>query len=174
MCECGVAQTVSADLEIKNVCSISAYAMDAGLHAYRLWRRWLLFRLYGPPYREPNFLLLPPGPATFFDRSPPILLYWYFWISGVSRSEFWLITKSSVCVSIAFSLASIALIVNSLLILVDIEVRTANAGISTLDFALSNSSCVEKRTHKNYEKHFSPETFAKPFMGNSLNSALRT
>lgn len=119
------------------------------LISYRLWRRW--FRLYGPLVcRVLNFLLLPDAPFMLFDRSPfpPVLLNWYRCINGISRSEFWLMTKSSLCDSSAFSFASIALIVSSLLIFVDIDVRTAKAGISTFVFGLSISSYFHKKETK--------------------------
>lgn len=106
---------------------------------YRLWRRW--FRLYGPGFRVPNCLLLPP--PMLFPRSLPTL-NWYFWISGISRSDVWLITKSSLWLSSDFNLASIALIVSSLLILLECEVPAARTGISTFVFGLSISSCIRE------------------------------
>lgn len=103
---------------------------------YRLWRRWFL--LYGPVGgRVVNFLL---GPVEVVVPRSPFLLNWYFCISGTSWSDIWFMMRSSLWVSNAFNLASIALIVNSLLSLLEFDVPAANAGISTFVFGLSISS----------------------------------
>lgn len=108
---------------------------------YRFWRRWCL--LYGPVEYFAFELLyfMPCDVALLLPRSLLFLLYWYFCISGGSVSVDLLITKSSVRCSSDFSFASMARIVNSLLIFDDCDAPAASTGISTFVLGFSISSC---------------------------------
>lgn len=111
-------------------------------HRWENQRRWCLGRLsYGPECLclvKLNLVLCCELPLRSL-----FLLYWYRWINGTSFvvevERF--TSKSSFLLSSALSFSSIACIVNSLLILPDVDAPAARAGISTLDFVRSSSSC---------------------------------
>lgn len=128
--------------------SVSQWIMSSSEGTRISWWIYLLWcrgrRSYGPEcfaLDRPNLVLCWEWPILSV-----FLLYWYRWISGISFVDVLFTSKSSSLLSSALNLASIACIVNSLLILVDVEAPAASAGISILGLDRSNSSWNGKKS----------------------------